>query len=154
MSLEIVGGGPMEEHLRSLTASLDVSEQVHFLGYKTNVGEVLDGLDVIVQSSEGEPFGLAMLEACAIGALPIVFSDAGGPLETLPPDGVVVESVTDFARTLDGLVGSDLLGDDARLKRAAWVKQHFSIEATACGYLALYEAAIAGENHRRSSEPH
>jgi glycosyltransferase involved in cell wall biosynthesis len=142
MSLDIVGGGPMEGQLRSLAASLDVSEQVHFLGYRTDVGEVLDGLDVIVQSSEGEPFGLAMLEACAMGALPIVFADGGGALEILPPDGIVVGDTEELARVLDGLVGSDAFADAARAQRAAWVRERFPISVTASRYLELYRSAL------------
>ena len=46
--------------------------------------------EVLVQPSEGEPFGLAIIEACRQGALPIAFADGGGALEVLPPDGRIV----------------------------------------------------------------
>jgi glycosyltransferase involved in cell wall biosynthesis len=99
---------------------------------------------VLVHPSEGEPFGLAVIEACATGALPIVFSDGGGVLETLPPDGVVVDDVEELAAALDGLLGSPLLLPEARRTRAQWAREAFPIARTSEKYLSLYESALAG----------
>jgi glycosyltransferase involved in cell wall biosynthesis len=143
MKLDVVGGGPMDEELQSLTASLGLSEQVRFRGYRRDVNKIVSGADVLLQPSEAEAFGLVILEGCAQGVLPIVFADGGGALEILPPDGIVVESTEELATVLDGLAGSAALTDEARARRAAWVRERFPISMTASRYLELYRSALA-----------
>ncbi len=142
MELSIVGRGPLEGELRSLAASLGVDDLVHFLGDRVNVAETLAAADLLVHPSENEPFGLAILEACAQGALPIVFSDAGGALEVIPPDGAVVDGVAELAALLDDLALSPALAPDARRTRAAWVREQFPISRTAERYAELYDMAV------------
>jgi glycosyltransferase involved in cell wall biosynthesis len=141
MQLSIVGRGPLEGELRSLAASLGVDDRVQFLGDRVDVAATLAASDLLVHPSENEPFGLAILEACAQGALPIVFADAGGALEIIPPDGVVVDGVAELAHRLDGLTLSPALAPEARRTRAAWVRERFPISRTAEKYAELYETA-------------
>lgn len=143
MQLSIVGQWPLEGKLRSLAASLGVNDLVQFLGDGVNVAETLAAADLLVHPSESEPFGLAILEACAQGALPIVFSDGGGALEVIPPDGVVVDGVAELAALLDDLMLSQALAPDARRRRSAWVRERFPISRTAERYAELYETAVA-----------
>jgi glycosyltransferase involved in cell wall biosynthesis len=142
MQLSIVGRGPLEGELRSLAATLGVNDLVQFLGDGVNIAETLVAADLLVHPSENEPFGLAILEACAQGALPIVFSDAGGALEVIPPDGAVVHGVAELATLLDDLTLSPALAPEARRTRAAWVRERFPISRTAERYAELYEMAV------------
>jgi glycosyltransferase involved in cell wall biosynthesis len=142
MQLDIVGGGPLEDQLRSFAASLGLSDQVRFRGYREDIDKILSSADVLLQPSEGEPFGLVILEGCAHGLLPVVFADAGGALEILPADGIVVRDTTGLAQALDGLLGSEALTDQARARRAAWVRERFPISATASQYLEIYRSAL------------
>jgi glycosyltransferase involved in cell wall biosynthesis len=142
MQLDILGGGPLDDQLRSLSAALGLSDRVRFRGDREDVNEIMRGADVLLQPSEGEPFGLVILEGCAHGLLPIVFADAGGALEILPPDGIVVRDTEELARVLDRLIGSDALTHDARVRRAAWVREQFPISVTASRYLQSYRSAL------------
>jgi glycosyltransferase involved in cell wall biosynthesis len=117
---------------------------VKFLGEQDDVGPILAATDVVVLPSRNEAFGLAAIEGCARGALPIVFSDGGGALEALPPDGVVVEDSASLAQVLDSLVDSEHVSDDARKARSEWLARHFSIESTARGFMDVYAAAMSG----------
>jgi glycosyltransferase involved in cell wall biosynthesis len=144
MQLVVVGAGPMEEELRLLAASLGINDLVRFLGDRVSVAHTLAASDVLVHASMSEAFGLAVLEACAQGALPIVFSDAGGALEAIPPDGAVVDDVAELATLLDDLTLSPALAPEARRTRAVWVRDRFPISRTAERYAELYETA-AGE---------
>jgi glycosyltransferase involved in cell wall biosynthesis len=143
MQLSIVGRGPLEGELRSLAASLGVDDLVRFLGDRVDVAAILAASDLLIHPSENEPFGLAILEACAQGALPIVFADGGGALEVIPPDGVVVRGVAELADQLDGLTLSPALATEARQARAAWVRERFLISRAAEKYAELYETAVA-----------
>ena len=139
----IVGEGPLEADLKALAADLGCDAIVDFLGYRSDVDAVLSATDVLVQPSEGEPFGLAIIEACRQGALPIAFADGGGALEVLPPDGRVVETESDLARVLDEVVDNRALQDPtARRSRAEWAVERFPIRRTSDAYLALYRSAL------------
>ena len=139
--VRVIGTGPLEAELRDYAVRLDVADRVEFLGLRSDVPDLLDSADVLVLSSQDEPFGLAGIEACERGLLPVVFADGGGALEALPPDGVVVQDVEALATALDRLVGSPALSTAARAARVAWVRDAFPIARTAAGYDAVYRTA-------------
>jgi glycosyltransferase involved in cell wall biosynthesis len=140
----IVGEGPLEHELKALAASLGCESRVEFLGYRSDVDEVLRAADVLVQPSAEEPFGLAILEACRQGVLPIVFADGGGALEVIPPDGRVVRTPSELARTLDELAeDSAMRSAIARRSRAEWAVKSFPLSRCATEYRRLYGAALA-----------
>ena len=134
----VIGNGPLEDRLRSLARRLSLDDTVSFLGVREDAASLLRGADVLVQPSQGEPFGLAIVEACALGLLPIIFADGGGAHEVLPPDGRVVDDSDHLARTLQELVGSAELSADARRARSDWALKTFPIDRTAEGYEAVY----------------
>ena len=139
----IVGEGPLEGELKDLTSRLGCDSFVEFLGYRSDVEAILSATDVLVQPSEGEPFGLAILEACRQGALPVVFADGGGALEVLPPDGRIVADVSDLASVLAELADDAAVrSETARQARAQWAVERFPIDRTAAAYLTLYRSAL------------
>lgn len=147
LRLLVVGEGPLEAELRARARRLGVEGTVRFLGHRTDVAEVLGSVDVLLHASVGEPFGLAIVEACACGVLPVVFRDGGGALEVLPPDGLVVDTIDDLAAVLAELPGSPPLSLPGRQARASWARERFPIEAAAARYLELYRSA-AGASSR------
>lgn len=142
MQLTVVGRGPLEGQLHTLATSLGIDARVRFVGDRTDVARTLAATDVLIHPSENEPFGLAILEACAKGVLPVVFSDGGGALEVIPPDGAVVDGIDSLAAVLDELVeAAPALSRDARTRRGEWVRERFPIARTAQAYADLYERA-------------
>jgi glycosyltransferase involved in cell wall biosynthesis len=143
--LEIVGGGPTKDQLFSLAASLGVQDRVDFLGYQHDIDKVFSSADVLLQPSEEEPFGMAIIEASAAGVLPVAFADGGGALEVLPPDGVVVRDIDGLGSLLEGLFASPVLTEEARQQRAEWTRDRFSIKATAGAYENVYRSVLQGK---------
>jgi glycosyltransferase involved in cell wall biosynthesis len=82
----VVGGailgweGSYPDDLRRLAADLGISDRVHFAGHQADVHPWYDALDVVVHASFGEPFGLVLVEAMALGK-PLVATNLGGPRE-------------------------------------------------------------------------
>jgi glycosyltransferase involved in cell wall biosynthesis len=138
----IAGSGPLEGSLRALAGELGVADRIRFLGWMGEVTTVLRQADLIVLPSEGEPFGLAMVEGCAEGLLPVAFSDGGGALECISPDGRVVESVEELAGMFRQIGGTEALSLGARRARSAWARSQFPISKTAAAYGELYRSAL------------
>ncbi len=77
MSLLIAGRGELESQLCQLTATLGVQERVRFLGFRSDVPQVLSTLDCFVFPSLREGLPLALLEAMA-EQLPVIAARVGG----------------------------------------------------------------------------
>lgn len=75
--LVIIGNGPLSEKLKKDAEAFGISKDVIFMGYRTDVLELLKGLDIFVFPSIAEGLPLALLEAMA-SRLPIIASNVGG----------------------------------------------------------------------------
>jgi glycosyltransferase involved in cell wall biosynthesis len=75
--LVLVGDGVLREKLQQQTKHLGIAHQVHFLGLRSDIPDVLGASDVFVLSSDWEGNPLSVMEAMASG-LPIVSTAAGG----------------------------------------------------------------------------
>lgn len=94
--LRISGGGMERIRLRQLSQELKISEFVTFIGAiaHRDVPAELARLDVFAALSRRESFGVAALEAAAVG-LPVIVSDAPGLRET------TINNVTGFIVPVD-----------------------------------------------------
>lgn len=72
--------------LRRLAHSLGLQDAVRFLGYRTDMPDLMADADLLVIPSEAEPFGRVALEAMAVGT-PVVGRGTGG-LPEVVEDGV------------------------------------------------------------------
>jgi glycosyltransferase involved in cell wall biosynthesis len=75
--LVLVGAGDLQDQLEEQVNNLGLAGQVHFLGLRSDIPEVLGAMDVLVLSSDYEGNPLSVMEAMAAG-LPIVSTAVGG----------------------------------------------------------------------------
>ena len=80
--LDLVGDGPSRASLEEITAQLDLSRHVTFLGYRADVADLLKRPQIFLLSSVSEGISLTLLEAMATG-LPVVTTDVGGCREVV-----------------------------------------------------------------------
>jgi glycosyltransferase involved in cell wall biosynthesis len=74
-----------EGAVRDRARALGLNGRVHFTGFKECVADYLAASDLLVHPPlRPEPFGLAVIEAMALGK-PVVAAAAGGVLETVEP---------------------------------------------------------------------
>jgi glycosyltransferase involved in cell wall biosynthesis len=153
----VVGGailgweGSYPDDLRALAAELGIADRVHFAGHQDDPYAWLDALDVVVHASIGEPFGLVVVEAMALGK-PLVAAAEGGPLEIVEDgaNGVLVAPgrPEPLAAAVERLL--DEPGTAARLGAAARVRaQLFSEERMASSFCDLLRTVVA--EHESSS---
>jgi glycosyltransferase involved in cell wall biosynthesis len=84
--IAVIVGGPhfrepqVTEELHRLAEGLGVADRVRMPGWRSDVPSWLQAADVFVSASEGEPFGIVMVEALALG-VPVVGTTGGGAEE-------------------------------------------------------------------------
>ncbi len=140
----VVGDGPLRGEAETRARALGLEGRVVFAGLRTDVGELLAGMEALVFSSEREGLSIAMLEGMAAG-VPIVATRVGGTPE-LVTDGVTgllvpphapAELASAMARVLEEEALARALARSARETIAA----RFSFEEMAAAYEALYSGS-------------
>lgn len=120
VQLLIIGGDAhgyapeYEPALHALVDKLGLGDSVIFTGQVPSADPYLGLIDVLVNASDVEPFGIVLLEGMAF-KLPVVAVAAGGPLEIIEDgvNGILVES----SDPLDLAAGIDRLKDPAERAR-------------------------------------
>ena len=147
-ALLLVGDGELRGELEACARREGMADAVHFMGDRSDVRELLPGLDVFVLSSVSEGYSMALLEASA-SALPIVATDVGGNREIVH-DGITGRIVpAQDAGTLAQAI-LDLLHDPDRaagygIAARSMMEQQGSLEAMTACYDKLYGAPEPGK---------
>ena len=84
--LLLVGGGTDMQRIQAKAQTLGIAEKVRFLGVRSDVTDLMQGMDVFVFPSLYEGLGIALIEAQAAG-LPCVVSD------TIPHEAYLTDLV-------------------------------------------------------------
>lgn len=78
-----------------LSAKLNLSERVHFLGLRSDIAALMRAVDLLVFPSRYEPFGLVVIEAMATG-LPVITTTTTGASDLITPAcGIVLSNSED-----------------------------------------------------------
>lgn len=80
--LRIVGSGPDEARLRTMTEELDLTDEVEFSGAVPHSGDVLNNSDVAFVCSKAEAFGRVTVEAMMAGCV-VIGANTMGTIEVL-----------------------------------------------------------------------
>jgi glycosyltransferase involved in cell wall biosynthesis len=141
----MVGGGRREAEMRELAAGLGLTGQVHFLGPRRDVPDLLRAMDIFVLPSYSEGVSLALLEAMAAGR-PVIATAVGGTPE------VVTDGVTGILippRDSEALAGAlaRLLSDPSLAKQLGenarrHVREHYSLERLGREINEIYEEMV------------
>lgn len=67
VKLLVVGGGPLFDSLKMKCDKMGLSDKTIFLGWRSDVDELLCAMDIVLLPSKHEGFGMAALEAMASG---------------------------------------------------------------------------------------
>lgn len=137
-----VGKGPLKEETMSLTEELNISNRVHFLGYRNDVERLVKSVDIYVQSSHWEGFGIAALEAMAAGT-PVIASDVPGLSQVVEGGGILFPKGDhiSLANSIEDICVSKEKYEDIASKCKIKSKE-FSIEEMVNQYIQVYSELI------------
>lgn len=119
-------------HIKALVRTLDLEEQMRFLGVRSDIPALINDLDVLVLSSVQETFGMVLIEAMAAGK-PVIATRSGGP-EEIVEDGrtgflVPVAEPVAMAQSILELIDSPQRARQMGLAGHARARAHFSEES-------------------------
>jgi glycosyltransferase involved in cell wall biosynthesis len=128
--LVIAGGGSELAAVKQRVAASSYHDRVQFLGRvnRTEVTDLLQQCTVYCLPSDGEPFGMAALEAMACGK-PLVVTGAGGLAYIVSEQGgrrVPVKDPAALARALEELLNNPLLCRQMGQYNRAQVETHYA----------------------------
>lgn len=145
-TLAVAGDGPSRREAETLSQQPTLAGRVNFLGYRTDVAELLSEHDALVLPSRMEQQPLVVAQAMGAGK-PVLATRTGGVAEMLEipgqPDYLAPPGDIDaLAATLTRLFENsqpERLGE----KLSARARERYSAEASAAAHLKLYDAILA-----------
>jgi len=130
--LLLAGTGPLENQLKQLALDLGISNQVKFLGLRSDIPNLLQQSDIFVLPTEGEGMSNAVLEAMAMG-LPVITSDIPVNQEVIQHQktGLLFKNknVADLTDKLNQLITNPNLRATLAQNAREYIKNNHSIAA-------------------------
>ncbi len=151
------GDGPLLADMQASASALHLDTNIHFLGLRRDIPNVLAGFDLFVLPTYQEALGTAFIEAMAAG-LPVIGTSVDGVPEVIEHDvnGLLVPAHDDRALS-DALLR--LIGSPAERRRMGEAglritQKRFSVDTMADQTVAFYrrsleERATAAQGGRR-----
>jgi sugar transferase (PEP-CTERM/EpsH1 system associated) len=151
LRLVLVGGGPLRAECEALLAAAGMAPLAWFAGERSDVPDVMRGLDCFVLPSLAEGISNTILEAMATG-LPVIATQVGASAELVVQGGTgLLVPASDAAAIEAALLA--LASDPALAARYGQagrerVERQFSLPAMVAAYEGVYEQVL----RRRSGE--
>jgi glycosyltransferase involved in cell wall biosynthesis len=144
--LHIVGSGPLMGDLQRQVTQLKVDDRVRFLGFRTDVYNLIGHAGALLMPSLHEGLPYTLLEAMVLET-PVLASAVGGLAEVIqdgrtgllfPPS-----KPASIAAAVQTLASNPTLAEQLAKRALADVKERFSLEMMGEQYLRLYMQASA-----------
>ena len=135
-----------EKQMKELAVSLGVTDIVDFMGFRDDVPQLVDQMDVLVHASTiGEPFGQVVLEGMAAGK-PVIATRGGGVPEFVQ-DGVTgllvpMGDAEAMAQAMAKLLGDARLRSELGTRARRHVIDGFTVRHTAQNVQKVYQGLI------------
>jgi glycosyltransferase involved in cell wall biosynthesis len=146
VQLVFAGAGAERASLERLAVRLGMRERVSFLGFRTDVAELLAACDVMVLPTRNEAFGLVLLEAMAAGR-PVISTRVGGPEEIVVDgeSGLLVprDDVSGLSSALRAVLDDPALAARLATGGRSRVEAEFSDTAVTARTVGIYEDVLA-----------
>ena len=139
--------GDLLDQLVALRDELGLREAVTFAGFRSDVANVLDGIDIYLITSSSEGFSLSAVQAMNHG-VPVVATRCGGPEEIVShrATGLLADvgDVRGIASAVAELWSDRALRDRLTTAAAKDVRERFAMGKMLDAYEELYMSLITG----------
>ncbi|MCG7879188.1 MAG: glycosyltransferase family 4 protein [Candidatus Thiodiazotropha taylori] len=146
----IVGVGPEEDELRALANELGISDNVIFSGYRNDMVDIYNGIDLVVQSSNTEGMPNVVLESLLMG-VPVIATNVGGTAQIVQHNvnGVLIESedLSALEYALEEYINNVAKHNEMALVGRNHVIENFNQDARVKKLFSVYER-LAEENNK------
>lgn len=134
----ICGKGPEEEKLKKMAEDLEVKEQIHFLGFRTDIKEMLKAADIFLFTSKQEGLARSLMEAMASG-LPCVASRIRGNTDLLEGTrcGYLCSNVDEYTVAINKVTDSLMVREEMGKSSLQRIKQ-FEMQVVIDNLVDLY----------------
>jgi glycosyltransferase involved in cell wall biosynthesis len=136
------------EELKALIMEYGLEGKVHFLGPRSDVPAIMNGVDAVVLSSVGESFPTVLCEALSCGK-PCISTDVGDAAMIVGPHGQIVPPGDDHALA-EAMVRLACLSTAGCLARSGEIRARalelFDMCRVATKYKSLLES-VRGTKH-------
>ena len=140
--LVLAGDGPERAKLESQADKLNLANNVHFLGRRDDIPNVMNGFDLFVLPSFSEGLSNTLLEAMSCG-IPVIASNVGGNPEIVKPNVSGFLYPSDDANALANILNSlcKAPNDINKLSTLAreHIVNHYSLKAMISNYEDVYK---------------
>jgi glycosyltransferase involved in cell wall biosynthesis len=140
-----LGDGTIKKEIEENIAELGLEDNIRILGFRKDVSELLQLMDIFVLSSTSEGLPLSVIEAMA-SAKPVVSTSVGGLPEIVVPDrtGFLVEAKNAgmLAEKITILLENEVLRKQMGGAGRKLVEDRYSLQAMIDNYQILYENLI------------
>ena len=105
VKLKIIGTGEFKYFYESICHSLNLNDNVEFMGYVKNeeIPNVLKNSDALCVSSTFETFCIPIVEAFSAG-LPVITTNCTGPLEICNKENSIITPINDVEKYADAII--------------------------------------------------
>lgn len=146
------GSGSLRGNLEMRVRELGIEEIVRFYGFRSDVEELLPGLDFIVSTSAREMMPMSLLESMN-AALPIIGAPHGGTLDLVIDGATGIVLKTWSAQELADAIHWAAVHAEWRVRAGqaahARVREHYNVETSADKYAQLYRTLLDDTQTRR-----
>lgn len=134
----ICGKGPEEEKLKKIAEDLGVKEQIHFLGFRTDIKELLRAADIFLFTSKQEGLARSLMEAMASG-LPCVASRIRGNTDLIEGTrcGFLCSNVDEYTVAINKVTDSLTVREEMGKSSLQRIKQ-FEMQVVIDNLVDLY----------------
>ncbi|MEL6930180.1 MAG: glycosyltransferase family 4 protein [Cyanobacteria bacterium J06600_6] len=154
--LVLIGDGPTLDQTRQRVQELGISDRVSFLGFRSDIAEILAEVQIYTLVSHWEGLPCTIIEAMRAG-LPVVASDVGGVKEIVlaGQTGYVVprRDIAALKERLNYLIENE----QARISMGIMGRQKYESQLTFKHMydqtLSVYKTAIALKSKRQTAKP-
>lgn len=142
----IIGSGELEQNLKEIAKQLKVKDNIHFIGYRSDIQNVISQLDLVVLSSLWEGLPLTPIETFSVGKT-IVATAVDGTVEIVE-DGrngrlIAPRKPKQIAESVIWMIEHPEEKKSMEQEAKKSYKQKFSIERLSKAYIDFYEEYLS-----------